>query len=195
MTWCGSHKTRPLRLTSAWPQRLLLGVVAVAGTVAYSASFRTVPTDPGDAASAAAASAAWLAPAGAAVGAAAGVSWLAFGATLLLITGGRPSPLKWADACLRTMAAGIAVLTFGTAFNLGVAPLWHGPQGLPLGLLLGVHLVLLANGNAVMGVAFFREARRLGLGPAAAVAAWACGLNGVFALILMFLYRTGAFEP
>ncbi len=190
MTWCGSHKTRPLRLASAWPQRLLLGVVAVAGTVAYSASFRTVPTAPGDAASAA-----WLAPAGAAVGAAAGVSWLAFGATLLLITGGRPSPLKWADACLRTMAAGIVVLTFGTAFNLGVAPLlWHGRQGLPLGLLLGVHLVLLANGNAVMGVAFFREARRLGLGPAAAVAAWACGLNGVFALILMFLYRTGAFE-
>lgn len=191
MTWCGSHKTRPLRLASAWPQRLLLGVVAVAGTVAYSASFRTVPTVPGDAASAA-----WLAPAGAAVGAAAGASWLAFGATLLLITGGRPSPLKWADACLRTMAAGIAVLTFGTAFNLGVAPLlWHGPHGLPLGLLLGVHLVLLGNGNAVMGVAFFREARRLGLGPAAAVAAWACGLNGVFALILMFLYRTGAFEP
>src|SRR6186713_1166612 len=98
MTWCGSHKTRPLRLASAWPQRLLLSVVAVAGTVAYSASFRTVPTAPGDAASAA-----WLAPAGAAVGAAAGVSWLAFGATLLLITGGRPSPMKWADACLRTM--------------------------------------------------------------------------------------------
>src|SRR3954469_14938657 len=162
MTWCGSHKARPLRLPGAWPQRLLLGVVAVAGTVAYSASFRTVPT----------ADAAWLAPAGAAVGAAAGVSWLAFGAVLLLLTGGRPSVLKWADACLRTMAAGIAVLTFGTAFNLGVAPLWHAsvgaPPGPPLGLLLGVHLVLLANGNVVMGVAFFREARRLGLGTAAA---------------------------
>jgi hypothetical protein len=89
------------------------------------------------------------------------------------------------------MAAGIAVLTFGTAFNLGVAPLWHPP----LGLLLGVHLVLLANGNVVRGVAFFREARRLGLGPAAAAAAWVCVLNGVFAVILMSLYRTGAFEP
>jgi hypothetical protein len=182
-----------LRLPGAWPQRLLLGVVAVAGTVAYSASFRTVPTT----------GARWLAPAGLAVGAAAGVSWLAFGAVLLLLTGGRPSVLKWADACLRTMAAGIAVLTFGTAFNLGVAPLWQAsaghasagaPSGPPLGLLLGVHLVLLANGNVVMGVAFFREARRLGLGPAAAVAAWACVLNGVFALILMSLYRTGAFE-
>jgi hypothetical protein len=170
-----------LRLPGAWPQRLLLAAFAVAGTVAYSASFRTVPT-PG---------AAWLAPAGAAVGAAAGVSWLAFGAALLLLTGGRPSPLKWADACLRTMAAGIAVLTFGTALNLGVAPLWRPP----VGLLLGVQLVLLGGGDVLMGVAFCRETRRLGLGPAAAVAAWVCVLNGVFALILMSLFRTGAFEP
>jgi hypothetical protein len=110
---------------------------------------------------------------------------------LLLVTGGRPSPLKWADACLRTMAAGIAVLSVGTVFNLGVAPLWRPPTG----LLLGVHLVLLVNGNVVMGVAFYREARRLGLGPAAAVTAWTCALNGAFALILMSLYMNGAFEP
>jgi hypothetical protein len=181
MMWRGSDNAARRCRPSAWPVRVLLGVVAVAGTVAYAASFRTVSTEAG----------AWLAPAGAAVGAAAGVSWLAFGAVLLLVTHGRPSPLKWADACLRTMAAGIAVLTFGTAFNLGVAPTWRPP----VGLLSGVHLVLLANANAVMGVAFFREARRLGLGPAAAVTAWACALNGVFALILMSLYRTGAFEP
>ena len=85
MTWCGSHKTRPLRLNCAWPRRARLGAVAPAGTVAYSASFRTVPT----------------------VG--------------------------------------------------------------------GAHLVVPANGNAVTGDPSFHEARRLGLGPASAVAAWARG--------------------
>jgi hypothetical protein len=59
-------------------------LLLAAFAVAYSASSRTVP----------AADAAWLAPAGTAVGVAAGVSWLAFGAALLLLTGGRPSPLK-----------------------------------------------------------------------------------------------------
>jgi hypothetical protein len=173
----GSDNAAALRRRRAWVGRVLLGVLAVAGTIAYALSFRTVPT-----------AAAWLPPAGAAVGAAAGVSWLAFGAVLMLFTRGRPAPLEWADACLRTMAAGIAVLTVGTAFNLGVSPL----RGIPLGLLLGVHAALLVIGNVVMGVMFSREARRLGLGPAVAIAAWTCALDGVFALILMALYRTGA---
>ena len=108
----GSDNAAALRRRRAWVGRVLLGVLAVAGTIAYALSFRTVPT-----------AAAWLPPAGAAVGAAAGVSWLAFGAVLMLFTRGRPAPLEWADACLRTMAAGIAVLTVGTAFNLGVSPL------------------------------------------------------------------------
>ena len=181
-----SNNRRPLPvLPAAWPARLLLAAVAVVGTVAYAMSFRTLPGGP-----ATDSAGPWLAPAGAAVGVAAGVSWVFFGAVLLTLTGGKPSPMAWADACLCTMAAGIGVLVVAAAFNVCVAAPWP----LPAGLVLGVNLVLLVNANALMGAVFYRQARRLGLGPVASVTAWMAALNGAFVLLLTGLYRTGAFD-
>ena len=190
MLCVSSDNRRPPAETAAtWPARLLLAAVAVAGTVAYALSFRTLPDGAGAGAEPHFAGA-WLAPAGAAVGVAAGLSWLFFGAVLLALTGGKPSPLAWADACLRTMAAGIAVLVVASAFNLCAAAAWP----LPHGLVVGTNLVLLVNANVLMGVTFFRQARRLGLGPGATVTAWVAALNGAFALLLMALYGSGAFD-
>ena len=182
------NRRPPAELPATWTGRLLLGAVAVVGTVAYAMSFRTFPTEALPTGNNPAG--AWLAPAGAAVGIAAGLSWLFFGAVLLGITGGRPSVLAWADACLRTMAAGIGVLVAAASFNVCVAALWPLPEG----FVLCVNLVLLVNANALMGAVFYRQARRLGLGPVAAVTAWMAALNGAFALLLMSLYRTGAFQ-
>ena len=184
MTWHGSHKTAPPELASfrtlAWRRRLLLAAVAVSGTAAYSASFRTLPPAREMALSAAAD----------AVGAAAAVSWLVFGC-LLLIAHQRPAPLAWADACLRAMAAGVAVLACGAALNVCAAP--RARAGL---ILLPVaHGLVLAAANVVMAVVFCREARRLGVRPPAALLTWAVGLDGVFALVLLSFYRNGVFVP
>lgn len=112
-----------------------------------------------------------------------------FGGVLLLATGARPSALGWADACLRTMAAGVVVLAAAAAINVDVRLLGGGTdvrRWLP-----ALHLGFLVTGNAVMCGVFVGEARRLGLGKPAAVCLWMLALNGTFTAILLFLYRNG----
>jgi hypothetical protein len=153
----------------------MLGATALGGTLGYAASFRALPD------------ADWLPRAGAGVGLAAGISWLTFGGVLLVATGARPSTTAWADACLRTMAAGIAVLALAAALNVacGFAGMDEGP------LLAAAHAVLLGIANGVMCLTFVRRAHFLGLSRGTALGLWMLVLNGTFALILMFLYGTG----
>jgi hypothetical protein len=152
--------------------RLTLAAVAILGTLAFAASFANLRAPHP------------LLPIAAAVGLAAGVSWLAFSLILLVVTGARPSITDWIDACLRTMARGIAVLSIATLANF---------TPLPLRALLFIHGIALATSNLVMAVTFAARARRLGLAPLAAVAFWIVGLNATFAAILFALMRIGAF--
>ena len=166
---------------SDWPTRVLLTVIALGGTLAYAASFRALPAGgvfPDH-----------LAHAGACVGIAAGLSWPVFGGVLLLVTGARPSALDWADACLRTMAAGVVVLAVAAAINVDVR-LLDTPAAVTRWL-PALHLAFLVAGNAVMCGVFAAEARRLGLSGVAAFGLWMLALNGTFVAILLVLYRNG----
>ena len=171
---CSDNRAFPRIELSDWPARFALAAVAVGGTLAYAASFRAVPGAP------------QLAAAGAAVGLAAGLAWPLFGAALLLATGAKPSPLKWADACLRSMAAGIGVLAAAAALNFVAVAL-----GRPTSWLVPAHAALLAASNGVMCAVFVGRARRLGMSPAAAVTLWTVALNGSFVAILFVLYMIG----
>lgn len=153
-------------------RRLALGSVAAGGTVAYAWSFTRV------------ANAGPLLPLATAVGSAAGVSWLVFGAVLLTVTGARPSIAGWVDACLHTMAVGMAVLSTATLANLA----W---PAISLTWLLSVHGGALVVSNVVMAARFVARARVLGLPPAAAVTFWMVGLNATFGAILFALWRAG----
>ena len=164
-----------------WPVRVLLAGIAIGGTLAYAASFRALPHREG------------MAAAGVSIGLAAAMAWPAFGAVLLLVTGARPSAIECADACLRTMAAGMAVLSVAAVLNLTARLLDSGVDALPL--LAAAHVVLLACANGVMLWMFVGEARGLGLAAATAVTLWMLVLNGTFAAVLMLLYRIGVMEP
>jgi hypothetical protein len=159
-----------------WPGRVLLALVAFGGTLAYAASFRALPD--ADA----------LARPAAGVALAAAVAWPLFGAALLLVTGARPSPLDWADACLRTMAAGVVVLALAATLNLNVPLLGAAP---PAPWVAAGHLALLVAANGVMLLVFVGEARRLGLRAATAATLWVLVLDGTFCATLLFLYRIG----
>ena len=163
-----------------WPERVLLALLAFAGTLAYAASFRALPR--ADA----------LGRPAACVALAAAVSWPLFGAALLLVSRARPAPLHWADACLRTMAAGVVVLALAATLNLDL-PLLGAVPGVPW--LAAMHLTLLAGANAVMLAVFLGEARRLGLRAVTAAALWMLVLNGTFCVTLLFLYRIGVMYP
>jgi hypothetical protein len=165
---------------SDWPMRVALGVIAVGGTLAYTASFRAVPRVD------------WIVGAGACIGLAAGLAWLFFGGVLLLVAGARPSALAWADACLRTMATGILVLMPAAVLNVNAESVTSSTDDGGLWFFAGTHLVLLAAANAVMLAKFLREARALGLYGPTALTLWMLALNGSFAVILMFLYWIGA---
>lgn len=175
MLLCCSDNSPAVVVPSDWPRRLMLGATALGGTVAYAVSFRALP------------GAGRLVGAGAAVGLAAGLSWGTFGGALLLVTGRGASALDWADACLRTMAAGIAVLALAAALNVacGVAGIDAGPP------IAGAHAAILLAANGVMCLTFARRAQLLGLSRGTALGLWMLVLNGTFALILMFLYGTG----
>ena len=166
---------------SDWRTRVLLTLLAVGVTFAYAASFQLLPagrTLPQS-----------VAETAACVGIAAGVAWPIFGAVLLLVTGGEPSALHWADACLRAMAAGLVVLALAAAINLGVRFV-----GVPAELrprLPEFHAALLVAANALMCGVFVTDARRLGVPPAAALSLWMIALNGTFVAILSVLYRNG----
>ena len=175
MLLCRSdNRAFPRTELSDWLARAALTAIAVGGTLAYAASFRAVPGAPR------------LAAAGDSVGWAAGLAWPAFGAVLLGVTGARPSPLKWADACLRTMAAGVGVLGPAAALNI-----FAGAQGAPTPWLVPAHATLLAVSNGVMCAVFVPQARRLGMSPAVAVTLWTVALNGSFVAILFVPYMIG----
>jgi hypothetical protein len=160
--------------------RLLLGAVAVLGTLAYSLSF--LPAAGGR----------FVGP-GAAIGVAAGVSWFVLGAAVLWMSRGRPSIGAWADACLATMAVGIGLLSAGTILNLaawGVPAVGSAPEALA-----AAHLAILLASNIAMGATFVRRAGRLGLSAVCGTGAWVLALDGTFAIILLCLARYGGLIP
>jgi hypothetical protein len=131
-------------------RRVVLGTVAVLGTAVWVVSLRlAVPWG-------------WTALA---FGVSASVSWLALGAALVLATSGRPSVAAWADACLHTMAVGIAFLmtgvSAGSVFGFG------RPRVAVVILAASV-----ATSFAAMTHVFLADARRLGLRRSVALGLW-----------------------
>jgi hypothetical protein len=149
--------------------RVALVLVALIGTAAYGASF--VVGTVSNVASV------W----GTRVALAAGLSWPVFGLALLVArrVGGA---WEWFDICLRTMALGIAVLSFASVANLAVAAtaLSRGSTAF-----VAVHLAFLFVADVSMAVYFARRALRLGMPLSMAVALWVGVLNGVFAVLLV----------
>jgi uncharacterized protein DUF4166/DoxX-like protein len=143
--------------------RLALSALAIAGTAAYAASFESGTVSD--------AAAAW----GARVGVAAGCSWPVFGLALVA-RGGPRRGWDWFDACLRTMAVGIAVLSLATLSNLAT---------LPSSAFLDAPLGILLLADVSMAGYFVRQARRLAMPPTTAVALWIGVLNGAFLLLLL----------
>lgn len=163
-----------------WPLRLAFAFYAVVATALYAASF------------ALSRSASELLPVASAVGLAAAVSWPIFGAALLVWMRGRPSPLDWADACLKTMAVGNTVLLLSVAANLFISTFpgigfWPaGGPGEP-----AVHGAVLAASNLSMAAVFVGQARVLGMRPAVALAMWFGVLGGTFLLLLAAMKASG----
>ena len=129
----------------------------------------------------------WTAHA-AAVGVAAGLSWVAFGVLLIAVTGGRPSVVSWMEACLRTMAVGIAIKMAAVALNL----VWWVNEGMTprAAQLVAIHLAILACADVAMCVWFCAECARREVSVARAAALWV-SLNFVFGVLLFLFSRIG----
>ena len=104
-----------------------------------------------------------------------------FGLALLLARRAG-SAWEWFDICLRTMALGIAVLSFASVVNLAVATTASSKGSAAF---VAVHLALLLAADLSMAVYFTRRARRKGMPLSLAVALWVGVLNGAFALLLV----------
>ena len=137
-------------------RRGLLAAFALLGTVAYAGSFALDPRP-------------WTFTAATAVGVAAALSWPLFGLALLRV---RSSVRAVADACLPTMAVGVAVLLIAAALNVLTNPY------------AAVHAAFILTADAAMAFAFVRYAPALGLGRRRALAWWLLVLNGPFLLLL-----------
>ena len=123
------------------------------------------------------------------VGLCAAASWPIFGLFLLALArrlprAGRPSPLNWADLCLRTMAWGMIGLAAAAAFNL-IGRYWPPSAS----TVRAMNATCLVASNLTMAAHFARGARGFGLSSAAVWAAWLLGLNGTFALLYLLLSR------
>lgn len=156
--------------TLNWPHRLLLTCVAFAGSAIYAGSFAPVPQREQ-----------WM-PVASGVGIAAGVSWVLFGLLLLAVTRCQPSVLAWADACLVTMAAGIAVKMTTVAAN------FISPPG------AWFHIVVLLIANLTMATIFIWRAQRLAMRPLLAAGLWFGALNGCFVVVMLALRAGGWFH-
>jgi hypothetical protein len=156
--------------------RAALVAVAFGGSAVYALSFA------GDAGARQ-----WLAHA-TAVGAAAASSWILFGVLLIVATRGRPSIVSWMDACLATMAVGIAVKMIGVALNL----VWWWKDSLAprAAHLVLIHLAVLACADVAMGARFCAESRARGVSLRAALALW-LALNSVFGVLLFTFWGIG----
>lgn len=159
--------------------RALLVALAFAGSAVYALSFAaTTPAQR------------WVAQA-AAVGVAAGLSWILFGVLLIAVTRGRPLVVSWMDACLRTMAVGIAVKMAAVLLNVAW---WGGVTHLPdARQFLVIHLVILACADAAMGARFCAESAARGVSIARAAALWVA-LNFVFGVLLFTFSRIGGWS-
>ena len=104
------------------------------------------------------------------------------------VTGGRPSVVSWMDACLRTMAVGIAIKMAAVALNLA----WWMNEGLTprAARLVAVHLAILACADVAMGAQFCFECAARGVSVARAAALWV-SLNFVFGVLLFLFSRIG----
>jgi hypothetical protein len=184
---------RPLDLS--WPVRILLGLAAFLLTAVYTASFLL----DGE-------SAAYYGRAALQVGVAAGVSWLLFGGVLLAITRLLPGCLAWADACLVTMLPGNVILLLSAALNLllflqsrtGRTPMIALPgtdtvvsASVTLSSESSIHLLILLLADAVMCFTFVRQAKRLEVAWPLALFLWVVVQNGIFAVFLFAMIRTG----
>jgi hypothetical protein len=136
--------------------RLFFGALAIAGSIAYGGSLATVFPSwrPSTAAL-------WLTLS-------AGLSWPIFGVILVRAT--RRSLAECADACLVTMACGIAVLMVGAVANL--IHLSH-----PWPAALAFNGWLIAMSNIVMATALARRLLGLGIPIWKSLAAWLFGLD------------------
>ena len=149
--------------------RVGLVLAAVIGTAAYGASFGVGSISN------------WARVWGTRVALAAGLSWPMFGLALLLARRAG-SAWEWFDTCLRTMALGIAVLSFASVVNLAVATTASRRGSTAF---VAVHLALLLVADVSMAVYFTRKALRLGMPLSIAVILWVGVLNGTFALLLV----------
>ena len=127
-----------------WTRRLVCGIGIVAGSALYALVLDPV------------------------IAVAAALSWPVFGVALLFVTKGKPSMIKWADACLNTMIVGILILSAST--------LLEAVKTTPL----PVHLWVLVLSQLCMALIFLEEASRLSLRPVPAVALWLGVLDGSF---------------
>jgi hypothetical protein len=167
----------------AWPTRLLLMLIAFAGSAVYAVSFRLIDV------------AAALTPIAAAIGVAAGTAWIGFGFLLLTAAQMRPrryrgvTALHWADACLLTMSVGMAAKMIGVGINAMAAAFSGG--SVALAVLAPIQLAILVGTDVLMGVVFVRFAIRLGMPTRHAAMYWIIALNGIFAAVLAALIGGG----
>ena len=156
--------------------RAALVAVAFGGSAVYALSFAGVSGAHRYAAHAAA------------VGIAAGLSWILFGLLLITVTRARPSIVSWMDACLATMAVGIAIKMIAVALNFVWS--WNdsiAPRGAHL---VFIHLAILACADVAMGARFCAETRARGVSLRAALALW-LAINFVFGVLLFTFSRIG----
>jgi hypothetical protein len=156
--------------------RAALMAVAFGGSAVYALSFAGAPG-----------AQRWAGHA-MAVGVAAGSAWILFGVLLIAVTRGRPSGVSWMDACLATMAVGIAVKMLGVGLNLVWS--WNDSIAPRAANLLFIHLAILACADVAMGARFCAESRARGVSLRTALALWVA-LNFVFGVLLFTISRIG----
>lgn len=148
-------------------QRLILALVAVAGTIVYALSFNAIQQGE-------------LISYARKIGIAAGVSWLGLGAALVA-SATRVGVARWFDLCLKTMSIGMAVLSFGVLTNLVIWPMMVSGG---VGVLTDVQLGLLGLSDILMGTYFVKSAGLLGLPRVKGLLLWVIVLNGGFAVLV-----------
>ena len=108
-----------------------------------------------------------------------GLSWCIFGPLLMAVT--RKDAIACADACLVTMAVGVAVLAVGGLVNVAAA----GTSGFSVAAFNWVWVGL---SNVVMAFVIVRRFSLLSVAWYRTLAVWIVGLDGVGALIF-WLFR------
>lgn len=167
--------------------RVLLMLIAFAGSAVYAASYRLVT------------STADLTPIATAIGIAAAIAWIGFGFLLLTVAQMHPRRFAratiwhWADVCLVAMSLGMAIKMIGVAANVILAAT-HGDR-VDLSLIAPMQLALLIVTDGVMGFIFTRLTARIGMPTRMACLLWIVALNGIFAAVLGSLIAYGGFMP